>query len=169
MSAQAAVYILPGPKTPEQAGEWLTAEQVMDLTGWSAFWLREQEKRRNVVSRETDRSARNGRRIREYLASSLPKEARNKLAGEEQRPDAPQPVQASLTLFASLSSVSLARVTLPDPEDQAQAEQRLLILQPVLEFAPERHAQLRLADGRAITSRSRMMLYQAETHGISLR
>jgi hypothetical protein len=170
MSAQAAIYVLPAPPAPEQAGEWLTAEQVMEITGWSDRWLREQEKRGRVVSRETTRIAPNGRRVREYLAASLPSEASRKVAGEESPVGAPQPAQV-LTLFTSLPppSSEVARVKLPDPDDQAQAEERFSILEPILDFAPERYAQLRLADGRAVTSRSRMVLYQAETRGVAPR
>src|SRR5579884_134262 len=167
MSAQAAIYVLPASTAPEQAGEWLTTEQVMAVTGWSDRWLRKQAEIGNIVSRESGQFARNGHRIREYLAGSLPPEARRKMTGGEQSVSAPQP--AALTLFTSQPSDTLARVTLPDPEDQAQAEQRLAVLDPIVNYNPERYAQLRLSDGRAVTSRSRMVLYQAETHRISQR
>jgi putative transposase len=166
MSAQAAPYLYVLPPAATQSDEWLTAEQVMEITGWSDRWLRKQSELGNIVSRKTTHIARNGRHIREYLAASLPKQQ----AGEAEQPlSAPQPAQAALALFASLPSSTLSRVTLPDPGDQAQAEQRLAILQPILGFNPDRHAQLRLSDGRAVTSRSRMVLYQAETHGVAPR
>ncbi|QNI34512.1 Mu transposase C-terminal domain-containing protein [Alloacidobacterium dinghuense] len=174
MSAQPAtsLYLLPS----SSAAEWLTAEQVMTATGWSrrTFF-------RNVsglIARDSDRTAPNGRKVREYLAASLPAEARGKIgvSGDGRKLQAGESAGGLIPnqslLFTSLPSpTDEHRITLPDPEDQAQAEQRLGILKPILEFGddPGRYASLRLKDGRPVTSPTRLLMYQAETHDIAER
>lgn len=175
MSAAAHdLYLLPAPQAAEA---WLTAEQVMALTGWSrpTFFRRSDD----LVSRDSKRIAPNGRPIREFLAASLPQEARTRLAGETKAPEmgigAAAPAaferarQTSQLLFAGLSSPrpDLCRVALPNPAHQQQAEERLAILQPILGYHDdrERYNALRLSDGRAVTSKSKLIQYQAETTG----
>lgn len=60
------------------------------------------------------------------------------------------------------------RVMLTDPDDQAQAQSRLAILEPIYDYRsdPARFAQLRLQDGKPITSFSRMVEYVSGTSGI---
>lgn len=61
------------------------------------------------------------------------------------------------------------RVALPNPEDQAQAEERFEILRLALDYQadPSRFGTLRLADGTPVTSFTRMVLYASETSGVS--
>jgi hypothetical protein len=60
---------------------------------------------------------------------------------------------------------------LPDPDDRAQAEARLEIIQKVFDYRndPKRFGRLRLKDGAPVTSETRMIAYLAETtdNGIS--
>lgn len=76
---------------------------------------------------------------------------------------APAPGSLIGPLFASVPASALDRIVLPDPEAQKQAQQRLDILAPVLDFAdnPQRYARLQLADGRFVTSLERMIEYAA--------
>lgn len=141
------------------AGPWiaLTPEQVMQRTGWSkrTFFRRRSE----LISRETADGQ------REYLEASIPAK--------------PAPTQLALVspatqlgpLFANLPAISSERILLPDPESQAQAEQRLTILQPILDYPenPARFASLALPDGRRVTSLEKMIEYQALGAGISAR
>ena len=76
---------------------------------------------------------------------------------------APTPGSLIGPLFASVPAAALDRIVLPDPAAQKQAQQRLDILAPVLDFAdnPQRYARLQLADGRFVTSLERMIEYAA--------
>lgn len=170
-AADPNLYLLPSPASAEA---WLTAEQVMAVTGWSrpTFFRRADD----LVARDSGRSGANGRPVREYLAASLPQEARARLAGESDTSraslgsargaSAMVPDQVHAPLFAGRPA-SAVRIALPDPAHQAQAEERLAILQPVLDFDrdPCRFAALRLRDGSPVTSKTRMIRYQAETSG----
>lgn len=165
-AAQAAahLYALPSPD------RWLSAQETLSLTGWSAFWLREKCKRGDVVSREATHVAPNGRRLREYLAASLPAEARARLAGElpPMQRTSTESGERDAPLFAGQT---MSRVALPDPETQQDAAERLEILRPILDFAsdPARYKSLRLTDGTPVTSVSRMIVYQAQSQGVSDR
>jgi transposase InsO family protein len=75
-------------------------------------------------------------------------------------------------LFASAAAPSSlapqTRIALT-PEGERQAEERLAILQPLLDYIHNpggraRFAQLRLADGRRVTSSDLLAMYLAETH-----
>lgn len=152
---------------PPRAGEWLTAEEVIAVTGWSrrTFFNKVGE----LVARDSGRIGNNGRPIREYLAASLPGEAVNKLAGECRTPEWVSglvPLHQT-PLFAGLTVTKPQRIVLPDPMDQQQAEERLTVLQPILEYTASdlRWSQLRLSDGSSVTSQTRMIRYQAETSG----
>jgi len=140
--------------------QWLSAEQVMAATGWSAFWLREQAKRGKVISRFTNQRAKNGRVEREYLASSLPASA-----APQQRlalvPAKPAPLGP---LFANLPAVQSTPIMLPDPDDQKIATERLAAIQPLLEFPsdPARFASLQVG-GHPVTSLERLIAYIAQS------
>lgn len=157
------IYALPAPE------RWLSAEEALEATGWSAFWLREKAKSEEVISRESSAVSANGRRQREYLAASLPAEAKARLASADRSPRAV--AKSDWTpLFAGQNAVTdLVRVALPDPAQQKQAEERLAILQPILDFAadPGRYRMLRLTDGSAVTSKSAMIAYQSAAHNVS--
>lgn len=144
----------------------LSQEEAMRRTGWSAFWLREQAKSGKVIARDTGEIAANGRPIRGYLESSLPTPAKPAALAV-----VPPPASALGPLFAGMPVQQEARIVLPDSASQAQAEQRLAILRPILEFpeTPQRFAALQLADGRPVTSTERMIEYVAATHGQSTR
>lgn len=143
---------------------WLTAEEVMERQGWSprTFFRRTNE----LISRDSDKRSANGRPVREYLESSLP---------------APAPAPAALEVApaASLSlgplfgdtGVEMPRETLDDPEQEAQAKARYDIILPIVTYAsnPGRWQALRLADGKPVTSKTRLVVYVAETHKLSPR
>lgn len=133
------------------AGPWvaLTPEQIMERTGWSraTFYRRRPE----LVARPTADGH------TEYFEPSIPA-----MTAQTQLAVIPAATQLG-PLFANLPAVSSERVKLPDPQAQAQAEQRLAILQPVIDFPidPERFSALSLPDGRRVTSLERMIEYAA--------
>lgn len=141
----------------------LTPEQVMERTGWSrtTFFRRRGE----LIFRESQTLAANGRPQREYLESSLPaKAAPPQLA-------LVSPAASLGPLFAHLPPQQEARIVLPDPEAQKQAQQRLDILQPIILYNddPARYKALELPDGRKVTSKERMIEYVAVTNHQSPR
>jgi hypothetical protein len=75
--------------------------------------------------------------------------------------------QISLVPFAPASLARPRRVALADPEAEMQAETRLRIIEPVLEFDPTalRFQPLRLRDGTPVTSFTNMVKYASETSG----
>ena len=79
--------------------------------------------------------------------------------------------QLALALPATVSFGRPQRVALVDPEAHFKAEQRLAILHPILDYRvdPRRFGMLRLKDGGAVTSASRMVEYVSETSGVSVR
>lgn len=161
MTAAPSLAIVPASQ------QWLSAEAAMQITGWSAFWLREQAKLGRVISRLSSTKASNGRPVREYLSASL-----TPLASPAQSHlalvTAPVP---PLPLFAGIPESEAPRIVLPDPEAQKQAETRLALLKPILEFPenPARFAHLEIAGGRRVTSVERMIEFVAESTGNSPR
>jgi hypothetical protein len=134
----------------------------MDATGWSrrTFYRRSAE----LISREKPGGL-NARALREYLSSSLPRsEPQVQLA-------VVTPVPSFGPLFAGVPATGVQRVTLPDPDAQAQAEKRLAIIQPLLEYSDnaERLSSLKLPDGRNVTSLSRFIEHIALTSGLCIR
>jgi putative transposase len=73
--------------------------------------------------------------------------------------------------FRQQPAAAPQRVALPNPEDQAQAEQRYEVLRLALDYQadPNRFGLLRLSDGRPVTSFTRMVLYVSQTSGYSVR
>jgi putative transposase len=130
---------------------WISTDAAIEHTGWTDRWLRAKAASGAIVSREGGRAS-NGRPTREYLEASLPPKP------------APLAIVPKTTqfgpLFASLPFPS-ERIVLPDPESQAQAEQRLAILQPIIDYPadPARYTALTLPDGRNVTSLERMIEY----------
>src|SRR5690348_13980123 len=157
------IYALPSPE------RWLSAGEALEATGWTARWLNVKVSTGEVVWRETSVVAPNGRRVKEYLASSLPAEARARLAGALSPGRAMERVESATSpLFASVERAALKRAALPNPADQAQAEERLAVIEPVLAFSgdPGRYSMLQLADGSPVTSKSRMISYQAASNNV---
>lgn len=147
------------------ASVWLSAEEVMERMGWSrsTFFRRIGE----LVSRESQTRRANGRPDREYLEASLP----SCLAAPSPAALVPAPPAPSLGPLFMQEAVELPRETLADPEQDAQAKARFDIILPILTYDsdPDRWRMLRLADGRQVTSKTRLIAYIAESNGLSIR
>lgn len=146
--------------------EWISATEVMIRTGWSERTLFRRAP--ELVSREANRIAANGRRVREYLASSLPQSA---IVVTGRGPAQVKTLAPLGPLFANLPIQSSYPVVLSDPEAQAQAAERMAILQPLLDYAAESRslALLRLRDGRNVTSQARLIEWICEQHNVTPR
>jgi hypothetical protein len=79
--------------------------------------------------------------------------------------------QLALSLPVLLPVAVPQRVLLPDPDAQRQAEQRLAVVNQVLDYRkdPQRFGRLQTKDGRRVSSYSRMLEYVAEANCISER
>jgi putative transposase len=139
--------------------QWISTEAAMKHTGWTDRWLRAKAATGAVISRASATSAANGKAQREYLSSSLPSMQTTALA------IVPPPAAALGPLFAAAPAEPEARIVLADPEAKAQAEERLALLQPILDYSkdPERYAALEISRGRRVTSLERMIEYVAAT------
>jgi putative transposase len=149
------------------AQEWVSTEEAMRRTGYTDRWLRAQVAAEVIISRVNPllKSA-NGRPVREYLAASLPalaQPAQSHLA----LVTAPVP---PLPLFAGFEKTESPRIVLPNPEAEKQAESRLQILRPIIEFPedPTRFSHL-VVNGKPVTSVERMIEFVANTTGNSPR
>jgi len=103
--------------------------------------------------------------ILKFSADSLTPEQRAKLDNQN-TPASPKTNAALAPLFAETDLA--VRITLT-PDAQKQAEERLSMIQPLLDFAADpagrsRFAQLRLKDGRAVTTADLLASYLAELH-----
>ena len=135
-----------------------------DASQWLEFFLasRAGQAWHRCIPRERTKAP-NGRPVREYLAASHPSLA---LPAQHHLALVIAPV-SPLPLFAGMADSSEApRIMLPNPEQQKQAEERLAILKPILEFPehPARFQSLQV-NGRPVTSVERMIEYVAATSG----
>jgi putative transposase len=152
MSAAATrLSIVPAPA-------WLSADEVMQRMRWSrpTFFRRKAQ----IISRPAGKNDANGRPVMEYLEASLP---------HSPEPPAALTIVPPATFLGPLfnqETVELPRETLPDPDDDAQAKKRFNLILPILTYSsdPERWRALRLADGKPVTSKSRLVVYVAETN-----
>jgi hypothetical protein len=158
MSAQTQLCLT--ALTPS-GSEWVTADQALQITGWSDEWLRQQVRTGSVISREGDQRAANGRPTRLYLAASLPARHALELV--------PTSTQISLPLFAAAPKVPDLRITLPDPAAQKLAEQRLEILRPILEYDADREkwSTCQLDDKSYVNSKTQFVRYIAQINRLS--
>jgi hypothetical protein len=134
--------------------------------------------------RESARTARNGRAIKEYATASLPDAVRAKLdAGSSGKHATTVAEGATATsgaatmapLFGHESTGIQApqRIALT-PEAKRQAEERLEIIQPLLDYINRpgdrvRFSQLRLTDGTPVINSDKLAQYLAETHSVDGR
>jgi hypothetical protein len=140
------------PILPPGMERWLSRSEVLEVTGWSSRWLEIKTGSNEIVSRETREVLGNGRFVREYLCSSLPQWAQEKLqpiTATLHSSTATSPDQTMLPIFPGPTDSLSPRVALPNPAQQAQAEQRWQILRPVVEFKcdPHRFSRVVLNDG----------------------
>ena len=141
---------------------WLTLPEYLEVSGIS--------RRGEIESKIIDGTMK-------YSAASLPLEARVKLDSQQAKSVEPAPASkadALAPLFAGVAApvvVQAERIAL-SPESERQASERLAIIQPLLDYAADpgsrrRFAQLRIADGRTVTTADLLATYLAETHSVN--
>lgn len=158
---------------------WLTKQQVSDLTGWHPRHVERKVCSGELIARDTAKLAGNGRIIKEYSVASLPAEVRVKLDSQKaKKGETTELTKMSVLapLFAGVAdapTVQSQRIAL-SPEGLRQAEERLQMIQPLLDYSADvasrgRFAQLRTADGRAVTTADLLATYLAELHSVNGR
>ena len=150
---------------------WLTLAEYLQASGLSrrTFYRR----RSSIPSKQVDG-------VIKFSAASLTPEQRAKLDGPQASRNrianvASADMQIPL-LAAGVSApvaVQTTRVALT-AQAEKQAGERLAIIQPLLDWGSDpsaraRFAQLRLADGRAVTTADLLATFLAETHNVSSR
>lgn len=146
---------------------WLSIDEYIaaaDISRRTFFRRRE-----SIPSKQVDG-------ILKFSAASLTDDQRVKLDGGEANWKAASITKADVLapLFAGVRAPAAVqtspRIALP-AQAEKQAAERLAILQPLLDYAkdPAHFAQLRLKDGRAVTTANLLAEYLGETHGVSVR
>ena len=173
MSAAAHATIF-GSAIAAEPERWMTKDQIAQALGKHIRSVERYAAHHTVFSRELASRGRNGRPVREYLVSSLPVEIRTKLekpklAKPQLVPAAPAKILGPLFPEPIRESEPSQRIGL-SAEAQRQAQDRLSIITPLLEFPDPslraRYTILRLKDGRQITTLDLLAEYLAETRTI---
>jgi putative transposase len=117
--------------------DWITKDELLRLTGWDRSTLFRKQASGEVRTRIAE-SARNGKPRREYDASSLPAEAQTKRLQQKIAGAPLVLVKASSTAVATLpapgSDTIIRALATLDAEAKKQAEQRLEIIGPMIDF-----------------------------------
>jgi putative transposase len=157
---------------------WLSIEEVTDVTGWHPQHARRLARNGQLESRPSARVRRNGRVEREYKLSSLPVEAQLKFL-KQPLVNVPECTAIALRsdprqskLFASLPEVTEPERLNYSAEQNAQAMKRLETIAPLLEFS-SRSKRSRptfcTVGGVAVRSMNSMVSYLADQHQVSTR
>ena len=157
---------------------WLNIEDVTDLTGWHAQYVRRLAREGQVRYRPSKSGRRDGRVQREYALSSLPVEAQLKFL---KQPLLSGPACTALALcsdlnqsnlFASLPEVAETERLNFSARQNAQALKRLEAIAPFVEFSSRSRRSrptFRTIGGVAVRSMNLLAGYLADQHNVSAR
>ena len=148
---------------------WLTLAQIVKQTRHTSTWFYQIMRKARAaghceIKREV-RIGRNGKTVYEWDFYHLPAAIRAKLAPPETRlAIMPARPLAMAPLFTEPTTPEPLRISL-GPEAEKQANERLELIRPLIEFAADRakYAALRLGDGRKVTTANLLADYIAET------
>jgi putative transposase len=141
------------------AQTWLSIGETCNLTGWSERKVQRLALSGQVKARDTKDRAANGRPQRRFLLESLPAESQLKFArrdtGAELEAKNRSAAGAALIPFRSApSAVECPRIVIPDPQAQQEAEERLEVIGPLLDYSrcetPEEKARWCARNNRLI-------------------
>jgi hypothetical protein len=157
---------------------WLSIEDVTNLTGWHPQHVRRLGREGQLRHRPSKTVRRNGQGQREYALSSLPVEAQLKflkqplLSGPDCTALALRSDLNQSKLFASLPEVSEPERLNFSARQNAQALQRLEAIAPLVEFASRSQRSrptFRTVGGVAVRSMNSLAGYLADQHHLSPR
>jgi len=117
--------------------DWITREELAELTGWDRSTIFRKQKAGEIRSRATTRS-RNGKPVREYDASCLPADGQLKRMQQKMASEALVPVRHSITTIATLPEPDSDRVGMAlaafSPAEKSQALERLQAIKFMIDF-----------------------------------
>lgn len=155
-----------------QHSDWISRDELLQLTGWARRTVSRKCASGEVKSRIAA-TARNGKAGREYDASSLPAEFQVKRLQQRLAVVRPVLVKASDTAIATLpapgSDKVIRTLTSLTKEQREQAEQRLEIIGPMIDFVNKTngHKPLFIAGREEITTLSQIVEHLSATLGYS--
>ena len=164
--------------TEVQPNNWLSLQDVTDVTGWHPQHVRRLARDGQLKRRPSKRVRRNGRVQSEYALSSLPVEAQLKFL---KQPLLSEPACTALarrsdssqsSLFASLPEVTEPERLNFSAEQNARAVKRLEAIAPFLEFSSRSKRSrptFRTVGGVAVRSMNSLIRYLADQHQVSTR
>jgi hypothetical protein len=157
----------PGGAAVNAMEVWISRGDVEKAEGRNARWIELQVSAAKIVSRLSGVRGRNGKRVREYLLSSLSPAAQMQHA-KQNLAIAPAPNGADspvpLPLFAAAEATERARSSVPD-ELREQAELRFRAIEPLLDFLrlPGRGLPPFTLNGKKICNLSSLIEHLAAT------
>jgi putative transposase len=160
------------------ANNWLSIEEVTDLTGWHPQYVRRLARRGQLQNRLSERATSEGRVKREYALSSLSAEAQLKflkqplLSGPAATALAVHSDPRQSSLFATVPEISENERLNLSAEQNAVAMKRLEAIAPLLDFAARSKRSrptFRTVGGNAVRSMNSMAKYLADQLGVSPR
>jgi hypothetical protein len=154
---------------------WISRKEVEQLTGWTKRTVLRKQASGELKNRPAQRVG-NGKPAREYSAASLPADAQLKLMELKMAAGALVPVKQSITAVPTLPEPKSDKVVRAleslDDEARAQAQQRLKVLAPMIDFVNRTNGYkplFRAASGEEFTSLSSIILHLVDVTGYSER
>lgn len=128
---------------------WLSCDELMELTGWSARTVQRKTRKNEIKSRNAGSRQKNGKPLREYSASTLSireqAEAAKLLARRDERHKRAAPCESSNTTQLALlqpQRASVIQMRIPvGKKAEAQVKRRLEIIEPLLDLPNVPHGQ----------------------------
>jgi transposase InsO family protein len=169
------VPFAPSMLPARRGAQWITKEQVCELTGWSARYVEMQVAVGNLEARDGETRLRNGRVAKSYSVASLPIEAQRKALGSGSprpilqlpAPAAPQQEELMPLFAAARPAENAGRVLSMSPEQETLALLRYEAIRPLVEYAEAencaKYTGLRLSDGRAVKRAEDLAIYISQT------
>jgi putative transposase len=151
---------------------WLDCRDFCEISGLSPREVQRKVRAGEVKTRYRNQTGRNGRRVREYAASSLPPAAQVRLAAariETGHCDAIAPIDQYSLFTATPPIAAEVRLALTKEQNE-EAAKRLGIISPLLEFKRRTNGHrpvIHLGDGRTIENIRDLADYVGMQHNLS--
>jgi hypothetical protein len=153
---------------------WISREEVQQLTGWARRTVFLKQANGTLKTRAAKEKTCNGKTVLEYDAASLPSSAQLRLMEQKMAACALVPIQQSISAVASLPEPKSERTILAleslDDEARAQAQQRLQIIGPMIDFVNRTNGHkplFRATSGEEFTTLSGVVLHLSSITGFT--
>lgn len=160
------------------SSSWIGIDELKALSPWTDRTIQRKSQRCEIDSRWRAERGRNGKRVREYSVQSLPSDLQMKFAKAQALKFSPEPEDSAITVSEPTSLIKVnpqqmkstaGRIALT-PEQTKQAEYRLLMIQPMLDFGQHKssgRAAVTLPGGRVAASLQEICKHISEQSGVS--